>query len=257
MTIPKMKRYLYGLLFFLLFVSACDDPYDQSTKTPMNHTHEYGDDHGHDHHTTPKATVNKRPASTVQRDLTDVPSEDMQSNRWMWQKPNLIIDLLGDLTGKTVADIGAGPYGFFSFRIALNNPKKIIAIDIDTSAIEFMEKASELLKENKDRFETRLVLPEDPKLKEGEADIVLIVNTYVYIENAVNYLKTLRKGIAKGGKLMIIDYKMKDTPILDVPSELKVPVNRLQRELVQAGFKQVKIDDTLLPYQYIVTAMNY
>ncbi len=46
-----------------------------------------------------------------------------------WQKPEWVIEQLGDLTGKTVADIGAGT-GYFAFRIA-RKAKKVIAIDID------------------------------------------------------------------------------------------------------------------------------
>ena len=37
-------------------------------------------------------------------------------DRGIWQKPNMVISLLGDLEDKTVADIGAGT-GYFTFRI--------------------------------------------------------------------------------------------------------------------------------------------
>ncbi|NJO92951.1 MAG: hypothetical protein HC831_31295 [Chloroflexia bacterium] len=37
--------------------------------------------------------------------------------REKWQKPDLVIDKLGDLSNKTIGDIGAGT-GYFSFRLA-------------------------------------------------------------------------------------------------------------------------------------------
>ena len=115
--------------------------------------------------------------------------------RGIWQKPNVVIKRLGDLEGKVVADIGAGPYGYFTLRIAHQTAaEKIIALDIDQNAIKFIEGAKILLAENiRNRIETRLVLPDDPKLEPAEADVVLIVNTYTYIEDNVNYLKNLKR----------------------------------------------------------------
>jgi len=190
-------------------------------------------------------------------------SEEGESSRWMWQKPNDIINLLGDLSGKTVADIGAGPYGYFSFGIALHYPKKVIAIDIDPAAIEFMDK---MYQENmlqmideergKPEFETRLVDPDDPKLKPAEADIVLIVNTIAYFEDPVAYFKNVKSGMTEGAKIMIVDFKMKHIPVLEVPNELKVPINEVEAQLRAAGFQQISTDDQILDYQYIVTAYN-
>ena len=39
------------------------------------------------------------------------------SGRIAWQKPELVMSKLGDLTDKVVADIGAGT-GYFTFRLA-------------------------------------------------------------------------------------------------------------------------------------------
>ena len=56
-------------------------------------------------------------------------------NRVAWQKPRLIIGLFGsDLKDKIIADIGAGPTGFFTFELAQQGAK-VLAIDIDHSAL--------------------------------------------------------------------------------------------------------------------------
>lgn len=175
--------------------------------------------------------------------------------RGIWQKPNIVIKKLGDLNGKVVADIGAGPYGYFTLRIAHQTPaKKILALDIDLEAIKFIEGAKVLLAENiRNRIETRLVLPDDPKLKLKEADVVLIVNTYTYIEDNVNYLKNLKRGIAKGGKIVIIDFKKRYTPV-GPPIINRVALGEVEQDLVGAGYQRIDSDDKTLDYQYIVTA---
>ncbi len=175
--------------------------------------------------------------------------------RGIWQKPNVVINKLGNLEGKVVADIGAGPYGYFTLRIAHQTPaKKILALDIDLEAIKFIEGAKILLAENiRNRIETRLVLPDDPKLNPEEADVVLIVNTYTYIEDNVNYLKNLKRGIAKGGKIVIIDFKKRYTPV-GPPIINRVALGEVEQDLMGAGYKNIESDDKTLDYQYIITA---
>ncbi len=181
-------------------------------------------------------------------------TEDYENtDRVIWQKPDLIINLLGDLSGKTVADIGAGT-GFFALRMA-PLAKKVIAIDIDPRFVEYLDsvKVLELPENLQSQLETRLATPEDPNLKPGEADIVLIVNTFMYIKNRSAYLEILQKGMSKGGKLIIVDFKKKRTPI-GPPSEIRLPIHEVEEALYTAGYINVSTNDTALDYQYFVMA---
>ncbi len=188
---------------------------------------------------------NNVPTSTVDNLLTNFERE-------MWQKPNMVINRLGSLEKKVVADIGAG-YGYFAFRL-LREAKKVLAIDIDTTAIQFMDKMTQRLPEElQGRLEARLCPPNDPNLKKDEADIVIMVNTYIYIEDRINYLKTLQEGMTKNAQLLIIDFKMKNIPF-GPPKDIRVPLSQVEQELEKAGFQQIQADDTSLDYQYIVTA---
>jgi SAM-dependent methyltransferase len=182
--------------------------------------------------------------------LADYESKD----RLIWQKPDMIITRLGDLSQQTVVDLGAGS-GFFAFRL-VPKAKKVIALDIDQRFITFMDSAKqEIPADMRARFESRLVETDNPKLKPNEANAVIIVNTYMYIENRVDYLQKLKTGIAKGGKILIVDYKEKNIPV-GPPVNIKVALSTVERELKQAGFKQIISDDTSLDYQYIVTAVH-
>ncbi len=180
--------------------------------------------------------------------VADYESKD----RGIWQKPDMVISLLGDLDNKTVADIGAGT-GYFTFRL-VPKAKKVIGIDIDRRFIDFLDSVKVRLPEKyRARFETRLAKPQDPLLRPEEVDAVMIVNTYAYIDDRVHYLRTLLKGIVPGGQLLIIDFKKNNLPI-GPPEEYKIALNQVERELVTAGFRINKIDKDALDYQYIVLA---
>ena len=177
-------------------------------------------------------------------------SEDRDRN--IWQKPEMVISMLGNLNGKTVADIGAGS-GYFAFRLT-PRAEKVIGIDIDPGFISFLDSMKVRLPESyRNRFESRLAKPDDPMLGPGEADAVIIVNTYAYIDNRTQYLKTLYKGIAPRGRLLIVDFKKNDIPV-GPPDHFRITLNDVRRELVSAGFKIVQVDLESLDYQYVIIA---
>lgn len=177
----------------------------------------------------------------------------VNENRVIWQKPDLVLDLMGDLDNKTVADIGAGS-GFFSTRLA-RKAKKVIAIDIDPQTIAELDsiRQMELPESLQDHLEPRLTSPNTANLKPGEANVVLIVNTIIYIPDRIGYLRKLMEGLASGGQVIIIDFKKKRTPV-GPPNQIRIPGFQIEEELYQAGYTNIKVNDTALDFQYIVLA---
>jgi len=181
-------------------------------------------------------------------------SEDYENtDRLIWQKPNLVIDLLGDIDDKTIADIGAGT-GFFSLRLS-QKAQKVIAIDIDSDYIDYLDsvKLMEVPTQYQDRLEPRLGRADDPLLEPNEADIAMIVNTYMYIKDRVKYMRDLHADLPPGGVVLIIDFKKKRTP-LGPPQEIRLPLYQAENELFEAGFSKVSTNDNSLDYQYIILA---
>jgi 2-polyprenyl-3-methyl-5-hydroxy-6-metoxy-1,4-benzoquinol methylase len=174
--------------------------------------------------------------------------------RVVWQKPELVIEKMGDLSNKVVADIGAGS-GFFSRRLA-QQAKKVIAIEVDPRFIHFMDsiKLVELKPEYQTRFETRLATADNSKLKPGEADVILVVNTYIYIQDRVKYLQHLLSVLPEEGKVIIVDFKKKRIPIKYPPANIRLELFEVENELEEAGFTNISSEDCDLDYQYIVTA---
>ncbi|MBK7095748.1 MAG: methyltransferase [Saprospiraceae bacterium] len=195
--------------------------------------------------------LGKSPENPGKNTLT-IP-KDENKDRALWQKPEIVVSKMGNLSDRTVADIGAGT-GYFTFRMALQ-AQKVIAIDIMPSYLEILDNLKEKLPfEIKSRIETRLAKENDPLLKPGEVDLVVIINTFSVIGRKIEYLKTLKKGLKSGGKVFIVDFKIKNIPIDAPPVKDRLPINELEDQLVKAGFKNIITDDTTLDFQYIVTA---
>ena len=142
-------------------------------------------------------------------------------------------------------------YGYFSFPIA-KLAAKVIAIDIDQRFLDYIAQKKQTQKIG-GNIETRLTKPDSSGLKPGEADIVLIVDTYHHIEGRIEYFRKLKKCLRKDGVLVIIDFKKEKTPP-GPPVELRVSEEQVESELKSAGFTIVSADRDLLPYQYIVKA---
>jgi len=177
----------------------------------------------------------------------------VNENRVIWQKPDLVINMMGDLENKTIVDIVAGS-GFVSTRLA-RRAKKVIAIDIDPQTIADLDsiRMMELPESLQDRLEPRLTAPETSNLKPGEANVVLIVNTIIYIPDRIGYLKKLSEGVASGGQVIIIDFKKKRTPV-GPPNQIRIPGFQVEDELYKAGYTNIVVNDTSLDFQYIVIA---
>jgi ubiquinone/menaquinone biosynthesis C-methylase UbiE len=174
-------------------------------------------------------------------------------DRKNWQNPQLVIEKLGDISGKTIADIGAGT-GYFTFRLA-PFAQKVIAIDIDSLFLSYIEdKRDESPEEIYEKIEIRLSQPDDPLLINSEIDIALIVNTFHFIDNRIDYLKKIKHGIKEGGKLVIVDFKEGSMPV-GPSEETKIPPSTAVDEVMKAGFGDVNVDLTSLQYQYIIIAM--
>jgi len=188
----------------------------------------------------------KVPSAGIKEDYTN-------TDRVIWQKPEMVLELLGDVADKVVADIGAGT-GFFALRLA-RRTDKVIAIDIDPRFIDYLDsvKVFELPERYQENLEPRLAQPSNPMLQENEVDVIIIVNTYMYIPKRKEYLGILKRALKPGGRLLIIDFKKKRTPV-GPPSRIRVPLYEVEEELYAAGFSQVQTNDTALDYQYILIA---
>ncbi len=176
------------------------------------------------------------------------------NNRIIWQQPGVVIDAMGDIEEKVVADIGAGEGFFVQQLVPLVD--RVIAIEIDPRWINYL---SDTLRQRylpsnlRARLDVRLAKSDDPKLQPKEVDFVLFVNTLYEIDQPVRYLRQLLPVFKAGGRLVIVDWKKKNTSF-GPEQDKRISLLELENLLQQAGYQVVNHDDTSLEYQYIVVA---
>jgi ubiquinone/menaquinone biosynthesis C-methylase UbiE len=158
-----------------------------------------------------------------------------------WQKPHEVVMALGLKPNEVIADIGAGT-GYFSKRFA-RHAGKVYAVDI---AQLLLEKA----KQNEPKLELVLAAPDDPHLAAGSLDTIFICNTLHHIENRAAYYAKLAKALKPGGRLVIIDFHKRQTPV-GPPIKDRIAEKDCVRELATAGFKKTH-EWTMLPTQYFI-----
>ncbi|MBZ5574206.1 MAG: class I SAM-dependent methyltransferase [Acidobacteriia bacterium] len=117
---------------------------------------------------------------------------------------NRVMDILGIVPGKSVADIGAGS-GWFTVRAArrVTESGSVYAVDINREAIRYIERRTE--KENLHNVRAVLSRTDDPLLPPSSVDAALLLKTYHEVEKPVTLLQNLRASLRPGAKVGIID----------------------------------------------------
>lgn len=169
--------------------------------------------------------------------------------RMQWQKPLEVLAVLALQQGEVVADLGAGT-GFFTVYLAaqVGEHGRVYAVDTEQGMLDYIMKRPGI---EASRVIPVLATPHDPKLPEGEVDLVLIVDTWHHIGDRLNYLPRLRRALAPGGRVVVIDYREGELPVGPPPTE-KLSRQTVVREFEKAGWR-LAAESVALPYQYFLT----
>ena len=117
---------------------------------------------------------------------------------------NQVMDLLGILPGKAVADIGAGS-GWFAVRAAkrVTPAGDVYAVDINPEAITYVRQRAE--KDGLANIKTILGKADDPKLPAASVDAVLLLKTYHEVARPLELMRNLHAALRSGARVGIID----------------------------------------------------
>lgn len=168
------------------------------------------------------------------------------------QKPDQIMKTLAIKPGEHVADIGAGS-GYFTLRLARDvGPRGIVwAVDIEQAMLDHIE--LRLKEEAIQNVKLQQVSADDPQLPQEQLDTILLVHTYAYLQNRAEYAKKLRKALAPGGRVVIIEHipaSWEKRPWGPLPHQ-QVSRDTADAEMAKAGFAPAKVHN-FLPDQYFV-----
>jgi len=168
------------------------------------------------------------------------------------QHPDKVLQYMGNLNGKKIVDIGAAT-GYFSVKFAAKGAH-VIAADVSDAFQDYLK--DRIAKESMKNIELRKIHYDSPLLKDNEADIVFIANTYHHIDNRTDYFSKVKKGLNKNGELVIVDFfKAVFTDKVQAPDmTMRASVDEIVFELKKAGFTSFEVEVNLMPYQYIIKA---
>ncbi|MEQ1570259.1 MAG: methyltransferase domain-containing protein [Myxococcota bacterium] len=167
-----------------------------------------------------------------------------------WQKPAELVAALEITPGSTVADLGAGT-GYFEPHLAraVGPDGVVLAIDIEPNLIAHLTERAAT--EQTPGVRPRLTDPSSAGLERKEADLVLIVDTYHHIDAREDYFRAARAGVARGGRLVVVDFRTEVEIPVGPPPEHRLAPERVRSELEAAGWTYDASLD-LLPYQYVL-----
>lgn len=188
------------------------------------------------------------PEATDAPFYTSVPAAYMDDpRRTEWQKADLVIEYLLIKAGETVADIGAGT-GFFSTRFAkkVGQTGLVYASDVDETMVRQIEKRAK--KEGLDNLRAIHAKVDDPLIPRLAANIIFICDTYLFIDNRVQYLTRLKESLKNNGRVAIISFN-KSAEISGAPPQQRmISKNQVIKEALAAGYV-LEADYFFLPYQ--------
>ena len=147
---------------------------------------------------------------------------------------NRVMDILGIIPGKSVADIGAGS-GFFTVLAArrVGDKGMVYAVDINPEAIQYMD--ARLKKEDLHNVKTVLGKADDPLLP-APVDAVLLLKTYHEVAQPIVLFRNLHNSLAKDAKVGVIDRNGNGT-------DHGVGRDVVVREMKEAGYKLIQQED--------------
>ncbi|MEZ4649726.1 MAG: class I SAM-dependent methyltransferase [Candidatus Eisenbacteria bacterium] len=169
-----------------------------------------------------------------------------------FQKPEEVVPALELKPGMRVAEVGPGS-GYFTVRIAkaVGDTGTVRAHDAAQEMLDYLERR--LAWERLDNVALRKVGREDPELPEGAADLILLVDVLHYVQDLPDYAGKLRKGLAPGGRIAVVDYRPKpweERPWGPPPAQ-QIDRQVIDDAMASAGLGPIQVHE-FLPEQYFV-----
>ncbi len=152
-----------------------------------------------------------------------------------WQQPERVISALGIRAGDRVADLGAGS-GYFTVRLAqaVGPSGRVYAVDVDEAMNQYLQKR--VAQAGLSNVDVILGRFEDPLLPDGGVDLALVVDTYHHLEGRTTYFRNLRRDLAPGGRVAVIDFDGRKGWFVRWTGHI-TPRTLLLREMAEAGYE--------------------
>lgn len=156
---------------------------------------------------------------------------------------------LGLKPGMTACDFGCGN-GFWTLPIAkvVGEKGKVLAVDIQPEMLELLRtRALKASIENVEPIHSRI---SDPKLPEGEVDLLLMVDVYHEFSHPESMLWGIRRSLSSTGVVALLEYREEDALVPIKPLH-KMSKSQIIKEYEANGLKLVR-EFNDLPWQHLM-----
>ncbi len=173
----------------------------------------------------------------------------MRDNREAEERTSQVLEQLQLKPGMVVCDMGCGN-GYFTLPMAeqVGPTGKVLAVDIQPEMLQMLSRrVVEAGLENVDVILGSVV---DPKLPEGEIDLLLMVDVYHEFSHPEQMLAAIRRSLKPDGVVALVEYRAED-PRIPIYPEHKMSKKQILKEYRANGFRLVRQYDGL-PIQHLM-----
>jgi SAM-dependent methyltransferase len=165
------------------------------------------------------------------------------------EQPEAMLDALKILPGTTVADVGAG-VGYTSLKLSrrVGASGTVYATDVQPEMLRML--AANARDAGVKNIKPVRCTATDPKLPEGQVDLILMVDVYHECADPEVTLQGLKKALKPGGRLVLVEFRGED-PDVPIKPEHKMTLTQVRKELEPQGFA-FKESLEFLPWQHII-----
>lgn len=157
--------------------------------------------------------------------MANVPSPTSPaSERDSWQKPEVVIGLMGNIGHLTVADLFADD-GYWTFKFIAAGAN-VIAVVNDAEKAAVLEERKKQMGLGDDRLKIRAVPVGDPGIANEEAQMAFIGHRFVGIKDKTDYLKRMRAGMKYPRYLVMVEWQNRQTA-MGPPLSERLPADRI------------------------------
>ena len=173
----------------------------------------------------------------------------IRDNREQEEHCETLLKALELQPGQVICDMGCGN-GYYTLPMAklVGKTGRVLAVDIQPEMLHLLDlRAKNEQLENIEPIQSTVV---DPKLPEGEVDLILLVDVYHEFSHPEPMLAAMRKALKPTGRIALVEFRLED-PTVPILLVHKMSKEQIMKEFPPNGFKLVG-EFEKLPWQHVM-----
>lgn len=196
------------------------------------------------------AEAQRRPAGVMSAEGADWLERPERSAE---ERPDLVVAAMHLRDGDVVAEIGAGS-GYMARRVGKQvGPHGVVyANDIQQEMIDKLRAGA--ARERLTNVIPVLGSESDPRLPDGAADWILLVDVYHEFQQPAPMLEKIHRALKPSGRVMLVEYRGDGESAAHIRAEHRMTREQVLKEWLPAGFRLESVSEVLPSQRMFVFA---